>query len=93
MFSQFGFAILMQLDRELDDKKARLVASEESVTKIKQELTPVEVRWHPQMFVLSPNYMLFILGQFHMRNGTTANLKNKQILVNLDVLFRQITKF
>ena len=44
MFSQFGFAILMQLDRELDDKKARLVASEESVTKIKQELTPVEVR-------------------------------------------------
>ena len=28
-----------------------------------------------------------------MRNGTTANLKNKQILVNLNVLFRQITKF
>ena len=32
-------------------------------------------------------------GQFHMRNGSTANLKNKQILVNLNVLFRQIAKF
>ena len=28
-----------------------------------------------------------------MRNGTTANLKNKQILVNLNVLLRRITKF
>ena len=33
-------------------------------------------------------------GQFHMRNGSTVNLINKQILVNSNVLFlRQIAKF